>query len=102
MNIWKRYSMRVSKNWVKFNKMFTLSPCRNSAVLVEWGKRQSPCQRQLHLGFIVSVQTQVGKVEVAAGSSGSWPFLTLIRLVLFAFGLVVGLGLDKVVALIGT
>lgn len=26
MNIWKRYSMRVSKNWVKFNKMFTLSP----------------------------------------------------------------------------
>ena len=27
MNIWKRYSMRVSKNWVKFNKMFTLSPC---------------------------------------------------------------------------
>ncbi|MGU5664479.1 transposase, partial [Aeromonas sanarellii] len=23
----KRYSMRVSKNWVKFNKMFTLSPC---------------------------------------------------------------------------
>lgn len=20
--------MRVSKNWVKFNKMFTLSPCR--------------------------------------------------------------------------
>ncbi|MFZ5381051.1 hypothetical protein ACOY98_20690, partial [Aeromonas hydrophila] len=25
-NIWKRYSMRVSKNWVKFNKMFTLSP----------------------------------------------------------------------------
>ncbi|MFQ2428598.1 hypothetical protein ACK31J_07485, partial [Aeromonas caviae] len=26
-NIWKRYSMRVSKNWVKFNKMFTLSPC---------------------------------------------------------------------------
>ncbi len=75
---------------------------RNSAVLVEWGKRQSPYQRQLHLGFIVSVQTQVGKVEVAAWSSGSWPFLTLIRLVLFAFGLVVGLGLDKVVALIGT
>ncbi len=28
MNIWKRYSMRVSKNWVKFNKMFTLSPWR--------------------------------------------------------------------------
>ena len=28
MNIWKRYSMRVSKNWVKFNKMFTLSPCQ--------------------------------------------------------------------------
>ncbi|WP_429168766.1 hypothetical protein, partial [Aeromonas rivipollensis] len=28
---WKRYSMRVSKNWVKFNKMFTLSP---------WGEYQ--------------------------------------------------------------
>lgn len=26
MNTWKRYSMLASKNWVNFNKMFTLSP----------------------------------------------------------------------------
>ncbi|WP_270795259.1 hypothetical protein, partial [Aeromonas sp. QDB11] len=32
-NIWKRYSMRVSKNWVKFNKMFTLSPCVTRGLL---------------------------------------------------------------------
>ena len=35
MNIWKRYSMRVSKNWVKFNKMFTLSPCAMGGRSVE-------------------------------------------------------------------
>ncbi|WP_429169799.1 hypothetical protein, partial [Aeromonas rivipollensis] len=34
-NIWKRYSMRVSKNWVKFNKMFTLSPCPNACLRFE-------------------------------------------------------------------
>ena len=33
MNIWKRYSMRVSKNWVKFNKMFTLSPCHMNELI---------------------------------------------------------------------
>jgi hypothetical protein len=27
VNTWKRYSMLASKNWVNFNKMFTLSPC---------------------------------------------------------------------------
>lgn len=37
MNIWKRYSMRVSKNWVKFNKMFTLSP---------WPRRRGELQRE--------------------------------------------------------
>lgn len=35
MNIWKRYSMRVSKNWVKFNKMFTLSPCYHYRLTTE-------------------------------------------------------------------
>ncbi|MGU5708723.1 restriction endonuclease subunit S, partial [Aeromonas hydrophila] len=36
--IWKRYSMRVSKNWVKFNKMFTLSPCLKGDKSSERGK----------------------------------------------------------------
>ncbi|WP_429170604.1 hypothetical protein, partial [Aeromonas rivipollensis] len=34
--IWKRYSMRVSKNWVKFNKMFTLSPWANIEACWTW------------------------------------------------------------------
>ncbi len=39
MNIWKRYSMRVSKNWVKFNKMFTLSPWDASYVQKRLGHK---------------------------------------------------------------
>ncbi|MGU5540744.1 coproporphyrinogen III oxidase, partial [Aeromonas hydrophila] len=38
---WKRYSMRVSKNWVKFNKMFTLSPCRKG---LAYGEREREFQ----------------------------------------------------------
>lgn len=50
MNIWKRYSMRVSKNWVKFNKMFTLSP---------WGPEQ---QRRLRgLQFRIDCQRRLAR-----------------------------------------
>lgn len=34
--------MRVSKNWVKFNKMFTLSPCQDNG---------APGERVYHPGY---------------------------------------------------
>lgn len=53
MNIWKRYSMRVSKNWVKFNKMFTLSP---------WVPTEDQLLRMVergHLSLMIGTDCQV-------------------------------------------
>lgn len=54
MNIWKRYSMRVSKNWVKFNKMFTLSPWLDG---LGWAVLPSPLiQSQLRQGELLTLK----------------------------------------------
>lgn len=76
MNIWKRYSMRVSKNWVKFNKMFTLSPCLPTLLtLIAMGVSVlllAMAVKQLPLGTAYAVWTGIGAVGTVL--MGIWLF----------------------------
>ena len=69
MNIWKRYSMRVSKNWVKFNKMFTLSPWARSDGLtqLETGQRLS---RLVHPSSVPGVPLTTHPPKQVSPASG--------------------------------
>ncbi len=78
MNIWKRYSMRVSKNWVKFNKMFTLSPWRGIWQRHYWEHliRDERDYRR-HMDYIHINPLKHGHVSRVA----DWPYSTFHRYV---------------------